>query len=232
MTRLDGAALLKRLPQVRGRLEANAPLADLTWFRAGGPAEVLFTPADEADLARGHGYLSLTAQRALFIDTVDVAQIRSELSYVFGYHEFGYWGAQNILNQNSFLLPRQTNPITGTSVDFYSAFYRLHFGDANEWRFWGGATSTGDGIIGSSIRAPMSRSFGIEGAFTYLIPKEQTTVTIGGLGSSASFNPAAWNLSVNFVYYPAGRSRRGLASPYRPLFDVADNGSLIRSSAP
>jgi UDP-N-acetylmuramate dehydrogenase len=51
MTRLDGDALLKRLPQVRGRLEANAPLADLTWFRAGGAAEVLFAPADEADLA-------------------------------------------------------------------------------------------------------------------------------------------------------------------------------------
>ena len=51
MTRLDGDALLKRLPQARGRLEANAPLADLTWFRAGGPAEVLFAPADEADLA-------------------------------------------------------------------------------------------------------------------------------------------------------------------------------------
>ncbi|WP_374333004.1 UDP-N-acetylmuramate dehydrogenase [Aestuariivirga sp.] len=51
MTRLDGEALLKRLPQVRGRLEANAPLAELTWFRAGGPAEVLFTPADEADLS-------------------------------------------------------------------------------------------------------------------------------------------------------------------------------------
>jgi UDP-N-acetylmuramate dehydrogenase len=51
MAKLDGEALLKRLPQVRGRLDANAPLADLTWFRAGGPAEVLFSPADEADLA-------------------------------------------------------------------------------------------------------------------------------------------------------------------------------------
>ncbi|MFN4142052.1 UDP-N-acetylmuramate dehydrogenase [Aestuariivirga sp.] len=51
MARIDGEALLKRLPAVRGRLEANAPLAELTWFRAGGPAEVLFTPADEADLA-------------------------------------------------------------------------------------------------------------------------------------------------------------------------------------
>lgn len=48
---LDGTKLLARLPKPRGRIEANAPLADLTWFRVGGPAEVLFTPADEADLA-------------------------------------------------------------------------------------------------------------------------------------------------------------------------------------
>ena len=38
-------------PALRGRLLANQPLADLTWFRVGGPAEVLFTPADEEDLA-------------------------------------------------------------------------------------------------------------------------------------------------------------------------------------
>ncbi len=50
MTKLDGQALLKRLPQLRGRLTPNAPLADLTWFRVGGPAEVLFSPADEDDL--------------------------------------------------------------------------------------------------------------------------------------------------------------------------------------
>ncbi len=51
MTSLDGVKLLQSLPPVRGRLEGNAPLADLTWFRVGGPAEVLFTPADEQDLA-------------------------------------------------------------------------------------------------------------------------------------------------------------------------------------
>jgi UDP-N-acetylmuramate dehydrogenase len=39
------------MPQLRGRLLANQPLADLTWFRVGGPAQVLFTPADEADLS-------------------------------------------------------------------------------------------------------------------------------------------------------------------------------------
>jgi UDP-N-acetylmuramate dehydrogenase len=36
---------------LRGRLVANQSLADLTWFRVGGPAQVLFTPADEDDLA-------------------------------------------------------------------------------------------------------------------------------------------------------------------------------------
>ena len=39
------------MPQLRGRLLANQSLAELTWFRVGGPAQVLFTPADEDDLA-------------------------------------------------------------------------------------------------------------------------------------------------------------------------------------
>ena len=39
------------LPPVRGTLSHGAPLKDLVWFRAGGPAEVLFRPADADDLA-------------------------------------------------------------------------------------------------------------------------------------------------------------------------------------
>lgn len=39
------------MPELRGRLLANQSLAELTWFRVGGPAQVLFTPADEGDLA-------------------------------------------------------------------------------------------------------------------------------------------------------------------------------------
>lgn len=48
---LDGERLIARLPGVRGRLEPNFSLADITWFRTGGPAEVLFAPAGEDDLA-------------------------------------------------------------------------------------------------------------------------------------------------------------------------------------
>jgi len=45
------AALKAKLPALRGRLLANQPLAELTWFRVGGPAQVLFMPEDEEDLA-------------------------------------------------------------------------------------------------------------------------------------------------------------------------------------
>lgn len=52
---MNGSQLLQtlvaRMPDLRGRLSAEAPLKDYTWFRVGGPAEVLYSPADEADLA-------------------------------------------------------------------------------------------------------------------------------------------------------------------------------------
>ncbi len=41
---------MRDLPPVRGTLTPHRPLADLTWMRVGGPAEVLFQPADTADL--------------------------------------------------------------------------------------------------------------------------------------------------------------------------------------
>lgn len=40
-----------QLPTPRGTLTENRPLADLTWMRVGGPADWLFQPADEYDLA-------------------------------------------------------------------------------------------------------------------------------------------------------------------------------------
>lgn len=42
---------MTNLPETRGTLTQNRPLADLTWLRVGGPADWLFQPADEADLA-------------------------------------------------------------------------------------------------------------------------------------------------------------------------------------
>ncbi len=48
------------LPSVRGRYIEDADLSALTWLRVGGPADVLFMPADEDDLA---GFLAATPRR-------------------------------------------------------------------------------------------------------------------------------------------------------------------------
>ena len=155
-----------------------------------------------------------------------VKQMRGEISYVWGYHEVGFWGSFNA--GKGLLEPFQQVAYTNSTVHTYNGFYRVQFGDANEWKVWGGASHERQGYIGSSLRAPMTRSLSLEGNFAYLMPgKRQATrfpVRTGG-----TFTPMAWNFGINLVYYPRGRSRRSLASPYRPLFDVADNGTMITS---
>ncbi|MEP3427212.1 MAG: UDP-N-acetylmuramate dehydrogenase [Roseibium sp.] len=47
--------LLEQYPDladgIRGRLTSNQPLSAVTWFRTGGPAQLMFQPADETDLS-------------------------------------------------------------------------------------------------------------------------------------------------------------------------------------
>jgi UDP-N-acetylmuramate dehydrogenase len=43
--------LIDRLPPIKGRVQADAPLGPLTWFRVGGPAEALVRPGSPGDLA-------------------------------------------------------------------------------------------------------------------------------------------------------------------------------------
>jgi UDP-N-acetylmuramate dehydrogenase len=45
------AAMRAQMPDLRGSLSSNAPIAHLSWFRTGGPAQVLFEPESESDLA-------------------------------------------------------------------------------------------------------------------------------------------------------------------------------------
>jgi UDP-N-acetylmuramate dehydrogenase len=55
-----------RAPKLRGRLLASAPIAETTWFRVGGPAQALFSPADEDDLA----YVLAALPREIHVTTI------------------------------------------------------------------------------------------------------------------------------------------------------------------
>ena len=51
MAAREQQSLIDRLPAVRGSYKLDAPLSKITWFRVGGPAQVLFAPRDEEDLS-------------------------------------------------------------------------------------------------------------------------------------------------------------------------------------
>jgi UDP-N-acetylmuramate dehydrogenase len=53
------------MPELRGRLLGNEPLGPLTWFRVGGPAQALFTPADEDDL--GYFLANLASEIPIYV---------------------------------------------------------------------------------------------------------------------------------------------------------------------
>ncbi len=200
----------------------------------------LFTRAFEGRGFQGGAVFDYLNDQS-FLGNADVKQMRGEISYVWGYHEVGFWGAFN--TGKGLNIGGPFGNATNNTVHTYNAFYRVQFGDANEWKVWGGASHEGQGYIGSLLRAPMTRSLALEGNFAYLMPGQRRSasssevfnnVTPGTAydvditnQTSTSFTPMAWNLSINLVYYPRGRSRRSLASPYRPLFDVADNGTMI-----
>jgi UDP-N-acetylmuramate dehydrogenase len=60
------ADLKSKMPELRGRLLANQSLAELTWFRVGGPAQVLFMPEDESDL----GYFLARLSREIAVTVI------------------------------------------------------------------------------------------------------------------------------------------------------------------
>ena len=68
MTKPSSHNAFETLPAVRGRLRYGVPLARYSWFRTGGPADVLFEPEDEDDLIQ---FLS-TLDQALPITVIGV----------------------------------------------------------------------------------------------------------------------------------------------------------------
>ena len=78
--------------------------------------------------------------------------MRGEISYVWGYHEWGFWGAFNAGQGLGFVETAAAQPFENNTVHTYNAFYRVQFGDANEWKIWGGASHEGQGYVGSILR--------------------------------------------------------------------------------
>ena len=89
---------LTDLPEVRGRLSLKTPLAPYTWFRVGGPADALFLPADEEDLASFLGALDPAVPVTVLGVGSNVIVRDGGIEGVVIRLAGGYWGAVEPVN--------------------------------------------------------------------------------------------------------------------------------------
>jgi hypothetical protein len=152
-----------------------------------------------------------------YYETFNVAQVRGELGWL--------WDCQNELGFNFATGVREGEVESGeeifdefTAINQYAFYYRRRFCRGGEGRLWGGwTTGAPGGLVGADFRLPISCSWAVESGFNYLIANNDDLEN--------NHSNESWNIGVNLVWYPGGTAACG--SAYRPLFNVADNGSFM-----
>ncbi|MBW3599485.1 MAG: hypothetical protein KY475_19710 [Planctomycetes bacterium] len=153
---------------------------------------------------------------------LDLAQIRGELSWVFvNQSEAGvrYHGA---VSSDTSTAPAAVAGVNWESTDLFAFFVRQKFPSVGaECQLYAGFSAESEGLIGADMLLPLADHVAVITEFTYLVPEE---------GAAAAPIPGSiqesWNLGLGVVVYPDA----GFLNPanyYRPLFNVAHNGSFL-----
>lgn len=151
-------------------------------------------------------------------DDLNLGQIRGEFGWKLPcQHEWGYYfgaGDSGDSTDSPLIVGRIDR---WTPVDFHSFYYRrrLTWCPGGTARFYTGFSSDQDGLIAAESYMPFNRRWALNTSFAYLIPDESNADN----GNSNE----SWNLSIALVWSWNGHCEY----QYRPLFDVADNGSFF-----
>ncbi|HEY2762345.1 MAG TPA: DUF6666 family protein, partial [Pirellulales bacterium] len=152
-----------------------------------------------------------------FYQDYDVGQVRGNLGYWWDCkNEIGCDVAVGVVDDRS---PQGFSVLGATRYDVVHQYFlywgrRLSCGGTG--KIGGGFTSNDSGLVGANFNVPISKCFAIEGGFNYLISGNQTN----------EIPDETWNVGINLVWYPGSTARCGCL-PFRPLLNVADNGSLF-----
>jgi hypothetical protein len=158
---------------------------------------------------------------------VDFHQLRGELSLIdHGCHEWGVAVAIHLNDEEKFFFDNDEDRVSHLyqPSDQYLLFYRFHSYRGGEGRFFAGFNDDDDGIIGADMLLPLQDRWSLNAGFTYLIPDEPA----GRIGAASE----AWNIGLALVWHYDCRARKSHNNCYRPLFNVADNGSMIIDKRP
>ena len=151
-----------------------------------------------------------------------LVQVRGELSWMYPCdHEIGFWFASGT-QTDPFSATFGTSVISGESqsTDLYAFFYRRRFDECgtSEGRVFAGFSGESDGLIGADLIMRLTDAWALTTEYTYLIPEQSS--------SSVARVEESWNLAIGLVWYPSCNSARK-NNYYRPLFNVAGNGTFM-----
>jgi hypothetical protein len=147
------------------------------------------------------------------------SKIRGEFSFVASSgDEIGVWTSVGVSNDQALLFfNRQPVNTTFYSPDLYALFYRYHFANGGAGRIWGGFTGGGNSqaMVGGDLRVPLTPGLSFDAIANYLVPPNSS--------SQGGAMQESWALTMNLVWSPTRSIYSSITSPWRPLFNVADN---------
>jgi hypothetical protein len=153
---------------------------------------------------------------------LDLAQVRGEISWVFlTQGEFGFRYTGGVADDSS-PTPPDLVGIDWMPVDQYALFVRQKVpGLGGEAQVWAGVSGEGEGILGAQAMMPLGQNIAVSADFAYLVPDvgAENVPVPGSIEES-------WNVGIGLAFFPGA----GFLSPsnyYRPLFDVANNGTFF-----
>ena len=149
-----------------------------------------------------------------------VGQIRAELSRAVSCKtDIGFRGAFRLSDEKMTFASgdrRYTAKISAQS--YYTAFIRHTFVTGAEGMLSGGVTEDEEALIAARLEVPVTNHSCIRNSFAYVFPKDK----------NKRERDDSWSASISWVVYLGGSSHGGLANPFKPLFDVADNTTLLQ----
>jgi uncharacterized protein DUF6666 len=156
------------------------------------------------------------------LDDFTVSQLRGDLSYVFNCNEIGFWftagvSDKTLISSHNVNLVRST--VTYSPIDLYAFYFGHKFCSGAEGRIWGGWTGGGlGGLFGADFSVPMGEQLSLDADFNYRIPNSLPNNAV----------PLEnWNIALSVVWRPWHHGCGECCDSYRPLFNVANNGSLM-----
>jgi hypothetical protein len=163
-----------------------------------------------------------------YADT-ESTQLRGDLGWVYpNGTTFGFRFGANVNDSSATLdISDEDRRLQVRTQDWYKFYLRRETMERGLSEFFLGWTDNSQGVLGMEFDVPIAERVALQAGYTYFLNSDQRPPVETYLGGNES---DAWNISVGLAFRPQGRCY--YQSYDRPLFNVADNGSMMIDRGP